>query len=239
MDFFIKRFETIDSTNTYLKNNYHQYPNYTVIIANYQTHGRGRENRQWVDSEGENLTFSILLKPKISYHNISKLTLLSCASVFEVLKHYNHNIHIKWPNDILINNKKVCGILTETIFKGNDLQCIIVGIGINVNTKKFPKELDNIATSLFLQTNTLYNINQLLSEILASFNIFYQQFIKEEHSYIKICRQNFPQIGQKVKVLINQETKEITILDISNNGNLIINDNGIVKEIFSGEIKLI
>lgn len=238
MNFNIKRFKTIDSTNTYLKNHHQNYPEGTIIIADYQTHGRGRENRRWLDQKDENLSFSILLKPNISYHNITKLTLLSCVSIFQVLKKYTNYINIKWPNDILVNHKKVCGILTESIFEGNNLQCVIVGIGININTKKFPNEISDIATSLYLETNQMYDLDQILSEIIESFNHFYQMFLEEDYSFINICRKNFHLIGKKTVATIQQEEKEIIILDICDNGNLLVEDNGYIKEVFSGEIKV-
>lgn len=238
MKFLIKRFKSIDSTNTYLKKHYQKYPAGTIIIADHQTHGRGRENRRWIDKKGDNLTFSILLKPNISYQNITKLTLLSCASIFEVLKKYTDDINIKWPNDILINYKKICGILTEAIFEGNNLQCVIIGIGININNKKFPNEISNIATSLFLETNQIYNLDYILNEIIHSFDFFYQKFLEGDYSFINICRQNFHLIGKTAKVKIHQEEKEIIVLDICENGNLLVNENGEIKEFISGEIKL-
>lgn len=239
MNFKIIEFKKIDSTNDYLKNYFSNLDEGTVIVTKYQTKGRGRLTRSWLDSKNNNLTFSILLYPKIANPNLSKLTLMACASVFDVLSKKADNIKIKWPNDILIDNKKICGILTESIFEGNQLKCVIIGIGINVNSKKFPNEIAMRATSLYLATKNHFDLEELLQAILTNFSKHYQMFLEDKHSYIDVCRLNSPYIGTMVKVLINEELKEVKIIDILDNGNLLISDDNQLREIISGEITLI
>lgn len=239
MNFKIIEFKEIDSTNDYLKNNFPYLDEGTVIVTKYQTKGRGRLTRSWLDSKNNNLTFSILLNPEISNPNLSKLTLMTCASIFDVLSKKVENIKIKWPNDILIDNKKICGILTESIFEGNQLKCVIIGIGINVNSKKFPKEIVSRATSLYQATKKHFDLEELLQAVLTSFSKHYQMFLQDKHSYIDVCRLNSPFIGTMVKVLINEEIKMVKIIDILDNGNLLINDDNQLREIISGEITLI
>lgn len=237
MSFNIIKFDEIDSTNDYLKRTYLNYGEKTVIVANYQTSGRGRMNRIWIDSKNNNLSFSILLYPKTNEPH-STIALMACASVFEVLSEILPNVVIKWPNDILINHKKVCGILVESIYEGNSIRCIIIGIGINVNTSFFPTELKDKATSLWLETKQRFDKDKLLDEILKSVEFFYHMFLNNDHSYINICRKNFFLIGKQVDVVIDQKTKKVRVLNILDNGNLLISDQGVKKEIFSGEIIL-
>src|SRR5690554_5559179 len=139
-------FDSLPSTNTYLKKNYHKYDDKDIIIANEQLQGRGRSKRNWDTESGKDIAMSILLKPK-DIKSISLLSLLTSAAVYDVIKTYSLDVKIKWPNDILVNNKKISGILLESVYKLN-FEAVIIGIGINVNSTNFPTEILNKATSL-------------------------------------------------------------------------------------------
>ena len=161
----IIQFDTIDSTNTYLKNHYQELPHLTVVTAKHQTAGRGRMNRSFIDDSSQ-LLFSILLKNDLEH--IQLFPLFAAMTVHDVLINYADKALIKWPNDILVNNLKLCGILTESIYT-NHCEAIIIGIGINVSTIEFPDEIKNTATSLKLLNSDSFSTDILLNELLKSF----------------------------------------------------------------------
>ena len=151
----ILTFDTLDSTNSYLKRNGKNLDHFTVVQANHQEKGKGRLGRSWQD-QGNSLLFSILLKEKIEPERVPLLSLLAGASVVLTLEHYGLTPLVKWPNDTLVSEKKISGILTEAVSEGEDI-FYIVGIGINLNQKGFEGELSQKATSLFLLTKKEYD----------------------------------------------------------------------------------
>lgn len=224
-------FDTLPSTNTYLKENYQAYEDKTVIICNNQTSGHGRLNRQWEMEPGKNIAMSILLKLKIK--DISRLSLLTSAAVFLSLKKYTNNLQIKWPNDILLNMKKVCGILLESIFR-EQLEALIIGIGINVNCNYFSDEITNKATSLKIELHKEFKLDNIIDDILMNFDSLYEKYLQDKHDYIKICRQYSSVIGKDV--IINN--KCVKVLNILDNGNLLIDNGKFHEELSFGEITL-
>jgi BirA family biotin operon repressor/biotin-[acetyl-CoA-carboxylase] ligase len=228
-----QKYETLPSTNLYLKENYSQLDEYTVIICDNQTNGRGRMGRIWEMEAKENIALSILIKPDIEISEVPKLSLLVSAAVFDVISKYVKDTKIKWPNDILISNKKVCGILLESVI-GRKLDALIIGIGINLNGKTFSPELINKATSLTKETNCQYNKDVIIDEILVSFDKYYQDFLKMNHSYLQICRDHSAVIGKQV--MINNQS--VKVLDILNNGNILVTDGKMTKDYSYGEITL-
>ena len=129
-------FETIDSTNTYLKQNYENLDNFTFVRADLQTSGRGRSSRKWLSKKGDNLLFSLLIKDKELINKYKALSINSAYLVLKILEEYGlKNLSLKWPNDIYVNGNKICGILLESVSK-QEIECLIIGIGLNVNQKK-------------------------------------------------------------------------------------------------------
>lgn len=225
--------DTLPSTNSYLKQNYGHYDDKTVIICNYQTDGHGRMGRSWESSTG-NITLSILLKPKVAITSLAKLSLMTSASLYQVISKYVSNVKIKWPNDILVNNKKVCGILLESIIS-DKVEALIVGIGINTNSHGFSFEIKNKATSLYLETNHEYDNIKIIDEVIDAFNNLYQEYLDNNHNYLNICRLHSSIINRHIK--INDEN--VYVLDIVDNGNLLVrNNNGMVFEVGYGEVTL-
>ena len=141
----ILTFDTLDSTNSYLKRNGKYLDHFTVVQANHQEKGKGRLGRSWQD-QGNSLLFSILLKEKIEPERVPLLSLLAGASVVLTLEHYGLTPLVKWPNDTLVSEKKISGILTEAVSEGEDI-FYIVGIGINLFAPEggFPEEIRNTA----------------------------------------------------------------------------------------------
>ncbi|MGN1295944.1 MAG: biotin--[acetyl-CoA-carboxylase] ligase, partial [Bacilli bacterium] len=166
--FNILSFDELDSTNNYAKNNIAILNDGDVIFAKKQTAGRGRMNRAWSSSDG-NLTFTIVIKEKFLLNKFDCLSLLSASAIFNVLSSYTSNVSIKWPNDVYVNDKKICGILLEGASSAEGLSYLIIGIGVNLNKKSFDEELKDKATSLYLQTNKCYDVIQILKQILKEF----------------------------------------------------------------------
>ena len=226
-------FDTLPSTNQYLKDNYNQYDDHTVIICRNQTDGRGRVNRKWEMETNASLAMSILLKPQIRLEEASKLSLLTSATVFKVLNSFVNNVMIKWPNDIVINRKKVCGILLESIIS-NKVDALIIGIGININNESFPEQISQKATSIYIETNEENNIEIIIDEILKWFEYFFQEFQNGIHSYLEICRKYSSVIGHSFMINGNRGY----VLDILDNGNILVKQGNDNIEYSSGELTL-
>ena len=158
-------FKTINSTNTYIKENYKDLPNFTCVSSAHQSQGHGRYNRNWESNNNENLMFSILIKNKKLIEKFPSISLAIATCILKLLTSYKiKNISIKWPNDVYVNDKKICGILLEGIAN----ECLIIGVGLNVNQTNFSKEIEdkttsiikikNKKTSIFLLKNKLYKL---------------------------------------------------------------------------------
>jgi len=150
--------EEIDSTNTYAKAIGGSYDEGTVITCERQVAGRGRLGRQWEAQEGS-LCMSFILKPKISIYQVARITQVCAAAISISLDELNVDAKIKWPNDLMINNKKICGILTEMNSDKDHVNYVVVGMGLNVNNlyEDFPSEIRNVATSIFNETGIKIN----------------------------------------------------------------------------------
>lgn len=165
-------FDELDSTNNYLINNYQKLQSYTIVKTNFQTKGRGQFARGWFSNKGENLLFSILLKD-IEIKQIDSIKNIVKHSLIKLLVQYNIKGIFKEPNDILVNNKKILGILIETKTKNHEeFDYIVIGIGININQKEFN---DLNATSFYNVTNNKYNNNEILQEFIKTFSNKLQQ----------------------------------------------------------------
>ena len=147
-------FKKIDSTNTYLKENYQKLQNFTFVSASYQNKGHGRYNRVWESNKNENLMFSLLIKDKKLISMFSSLSLATSTAILKVLESYKlNNLSIKWPNDVYVKDKKICGILLESISNNTDIDVLVVGVGLNVNQKDFSDEISYKTTSIYKEIN--------------------------------------------------------------------------------------
>jgi len=163
----IQYYPELDSTNTkawelITKNAI----NGTVVITDNQLKGRGRQSNKWISTPSENLTFSIILYPNYQLNQINHYSLIPGLAITDCLIGYDFQARLKWPNDILINGKKVGGILCESKISGQLIQSMVIGIGLNVNIQKtdFPPVLQN-ATSLFIENGERYQLEILLANI--------------------------------------------------------------------------
>ncbi len=175
-----------ESTNTVaLELSPHDGPHGTVVIAEEQTAGRGRMGRTWYSEKSSGIYVSILLRPPLSPAAAPILTLLAGIAACEAIRSVTGlSVDIRWPNDLLVNGKKVCGILTEMQAEVDRLHRVVLGIGINVNHHEMPEELRPIATSLAIEGGQRYSRLQILVALLRELEHFYHLFLKDGNAAI-------------------------------------------------------
>jgi len=232
----IIKFNKIDSTNSYALQEMENLNDEDIILADTQTKGKGRYNREWFSPPKKNLYFTICLKKSFNKEKTNFFTCTAAVAINKVLKNYNLNSTIKWPNDILVNNKKVGGILAEANKRG-----IALGIGLNVNMdKKLLKKIDQPATSLSEESKKDINREKVLNDILNNFFDLYELATSDNLEHIIKIWQD--EIGLlKKSVVITSAVANISgvVTDIENDGTLII-DNGKKKQkVTSGDLKYI
>lgn len=233
--------EIIDSTNQYAKKlGEENVINGTVVVAGQQTAGRGRRGRDWVSPKG-NCYLSMLLRPPIHAEHASRLTLVAALALAESITEVSGlKVQIKWPNDIVINGKKLCGILTESSFDGNDLKYVVIGIGINVNQDVFDTAIQEMATSIFVEKGQFIDCACLIGAFLNKFERWFEQFaITEDLSSLQE-RYNELLVNCNREVRVLDETEWIGIaLGINETGELLVRNNiGDVRSVFAGEISV-
>ncbi|UJL48076.1 biotin--[acetyl-CoA-carboxylase] ligase [Virgibacillus sp. NKC19-16] len=214
----------------------------TVIIADQQTKGRGRMEREWHSAKNKGIWLSIILRPAILPYLAPQLTLLTATVMADVLyKHAFTQSSIKWPNDILINNKKAVGILTEMHAEQDQIQYIVIGIGMNVNQQidELPEGLQTIATSLQIETNKNWSIKELIQDILLTFEDAYDTFIEKGFSEVKRKWENYGfRMGEYISIKTLREQWGGTFSGIAEDGALIVKTSGgETKKLYSGEIE--
>ena len=230
-------FDELPSTNSFLKENYQDYPHFTVVQARHQTQGKGRLGKTFIDDSTQ-LLFSILVKEQLFFQHLQLITLFSAQVVHEFLSNYLKSILIKWPNDLLINNKKICGILTESIHS-NQLEALIIGIGINVNTSSFPDDLQSIATSLSIETNKVFDVNRLLNDFLDFFEKKYHEFIKNPSTTLDYQNRFSALTNKTVSFIYENKLMHGIVIEIAENGALHVLCDNQNLYLTSGEISLL
>lgn len=220
----------VDSTNLYAKRNLDNLVDKTVISADIQTCGRGRFNRVWVNLGEGNLFISIVLKPsnmfKEVYANITQyLSVVLC----KILKEYGIHASIKWPNDVLIDGKKIAGILSETVMQGSNFKGLVLGIGININAKVENLSLvaDKKITSLNLELKQKNVDKNLFAErLLELFFENYDEFLEKGFQYISQDYINACEfLGEKISVQVFNDRKTGIAHSINNSGELVMIQN--------------
>lgn len=237
----IHYYDTIDSTNKEAKRIASSENEGTVVISEGQTEGKGRLGREWISPKGKGLWMSIILKPHIEPFKVGSITLLGAASVYKGLKKMNIDSGIKWPNDILIDDKKVCGILTEMSAELNLVNYLVMGIGINLNLDEedIPKDLKDKATSIKINQKRKIDRKELLGNILNEFEKLYIPFRDSGDSSrgIEVCRKNSATIGREVRLIRGKEERIGKAVDINDKGELVVEfDDGKTENIFAGEV---
>lgn len=239
----IIHFDSINSTNDKAKKIAHSENDGTIIISEEQTMGKGRLGRSWFSNKFKGIYMSIILKPDINTMDVPKITQVAAAAVANALINNNIEAYIKWPNDIIVNNKKVCGILTEMSGEINKVNYVVVGIGINVNSEKedIPKDLLEKATSLKIEEKKDFKRNILVADILNNFEKLYTELIEYNNidTSIEICKKNSILIGKEVKIINRNREKFGKAVGLNSNGELLVQfENGEIKPLISGEISV-
>ena len=213
-----------------------------LVVADSQTQGKGRRGRTWESPKGENLYFSMLLKPDLAPDKASMLTLVAAYSVARVIREKTGlDAKIKWPNDIVVGKKKVCGILTEMNMERDYIHHIVVGIGINVNAQKIPLEIQEMATSLKLEKGELVSRANLLSDILLQFEKDYLSFLAAEdlQPFVDEYNQMLVNKGSLVKVLDPKGEFSGIAGGIDKEGMLIVfKEDGQIEKVYAGEVSV-
>ena len=226
--------EEIDSTNTYLmdkknKNNIDG----TVILAEKQTEGRGRKNRVWYSAKEQNLNFSILLTNRKYFgKNLNLVNLASSLAVSQSIENlFQLDAELKWPNDVLIKGKKVCGILLEASSQGSKIERLVIGIGLNVNQTMFQGEFNLPPTSIKMESNLNIERERLLAEVLNNFEELLEKTLTKPEEVLREWKSRCRMIGEKISITENDETKYGIFDDIDDNGFLLLKtrDNKIEK----------
>ena len=180
MNFIILRFDTLESTNTEAANQARAGADEGLcVLARQQTAGRGRHGRTWISERDSGLYFSLILRPKLDAEFLPLITLMSGIAVYDALEELGLKPDIKWVNDILVNDKKICGILAETAETSKGL-AVIVGIGINVTSSNFPDELSGLATSIKAEIGRLVKPDEV-AELLTRFISYFYNILRDEN----------------------------------------------------------
>ena len=217
-----------------------QAPHGTVIISDEQTEGKGRLNRKWHSEKNNGIWMSILLRPQIPPQHAPQLTLMTATVLAEVLSDHRIQPSIKWPNDLLLQEKKVAGILTEMQAEQDQIQYIIIGIGMNVNQSEdgLYKNLQEKATSLKIETGRTWSIRQLIQDILKKFENVYNYYIENGFAEIKKKWENYGfKIGEPIHIKMVKNEWEATFLGIGEDGALLTTSaEGMPTKVYSAEI---
>jgi BirA family transcriptional regulator, biotin operon repressor / biotin---[acetyl-CoA-carboxylase] ligase len=237
----VLHFFQTDSTNRVaMELGYAGEPEGTVVMAEAQTAGRGRSGRTWHSERGTGLYFTVLLRPRLSPAQAPLLTMLAGISAHAAVQAMTGLVpELKWPNDLLLNGKKLGGILTEMHAEPNAVRFVIVGIGINVNQEKFPAELSAIATSLRKESGKLTYRLELLARLMSQFETDYNRFLREGPGFVVERFQtvsSFAQ-GRRVRVDTGAESYAGTTAGLSPEGLLLVSkDDGPLVTVIAGDV---
>ncbi len=234
-------FDELDSTNNYLKKLGSQGEKENqLVIAESQTGGRGRMGRSFYSPNGTGIYFSLLLHPKFSAEKSLFLTVMAAVSVAEtVMKYSKNDVKIKWVNDIYINGKKVCGILTEGAINSNKmLDYAVVGIGINVISPEngFPDDIKEIATAIFPGKTDDYIKEKIVANVVNNFLDMYNGI---DTDYVKRYKEYSYLTDKEINIIQGETIRPATAMDITDDCHLLVrNEDGEIEEISSGDVSV-
>lgn len=234
--------DEIDSTNNLAKILVKQgIDEGTVVVAETQTNGKGRLGRQWESPKGTSLLASVILRPKIEIECLSQLSIVTATTLCETLQDLTElDIKIKWPNDLVVNGKKVCGILLELCQDNYNQNYLILGIGLNVNTPSFPKDLP-YATSLYLESGKRYTKETILQNFLKRFEIDYKTFqVTKNIAFLKKrFEKNCITLHKTVKLIREPHETIAQSVGLTDRGELIVSyPDGTIESVAYGEVSV-
>jgi BirA family biotin operon repressor/biotin-[acetyl-CoA-carboxylase] ligase len=231
----------VDSTNLWIKRLAAAGASHgTLAVAEYQSAGRGRLGRSWVAPAGSCITMSLLLYPDLEPQYASMLTLVMGLSVAQTVADLGVEVSIKWPNDVVVSRKKICGILTEMELEQGRIRHVVVGTGINVNLEEIPEDLKESATSLYLETGRYFDRNAVIAGAMEHFEQNYEQFMKTKD--LQLLKEDYENLlanlGQPVRVL-SKDPFEGVALGINVRGELLVRkEDNSVTAVNSGEVSV-
>lgn len=234
--------QTMDSTNTQAKRLGEEGAlNGTVVVTERQTAGKGRRGKTWISPPG-NIYFTFLLRPEVVVDRASIITLVSALALAKAIDAVTDlDTQIKWPNDVIANGKKLCGILTESSTDLEYINYVVVGIGVNCNQTEFPEEIQDIASSIRNETGAEVDRAEILGTFLDYFEKYYEIFLEtedmsqlaEEYNAILVNR------GKEVRILEKDREKIMRAIAIDDRGGLVVEDRqGRQETIISGEVSV-
>jgi len=198
-------FDELDSTNAWLKSvNSDDIQNGSLCIADAQRAGRGQHKRTWISEPASNLTWSIVFKTE-QHDRLFMLTLASMLAVSEIVdEELRLTSRLKWPNDLMIDGKKIGGVLAESVFNGNQLDRFIVGIGLNVNQSSFPSDLPD-AVSMSMISGKSHNREEILARIINKIEVIFEKWLKHDRQLVKSINERLLGYGEQVQVDVDGE----------------------------------
>ncbi|WP_211744977.1 biotin--[acetyl-CoA-carboxylase] ligase [Paenibacillus sp. Marseille-Q4541] len=216
----------------------------TLVVADMQTNGRGRQGKNWFSPAGKGIWMSLILRPELPIRYMPQLTLLTGVAVCSAIRNVTGvEAGLKWPNDILVDGRKVCGILLESATEDNKVRYCIAGIGIDVNLSEqdYPEELSSIATSLKIESGSMISRSKLIGEVMNELEARYEQYEKEGFAPIlKEWEALSASLGKQVRTETPNLVIEGKAIGLSDSGGLIVlTKEGKKSTIFSGEVEIL
>ena len=205
----------------------------TVILAEKQTGGRGRLGRSFFSPDGKGIYMSVILKPE---HPLLITSFASVAVLRAIKKICDADVKIKWVNDLYLNGKKICGILTEGVYQGDSLKYAVLGIGINVKRADFPDEIADIATSIENETGVEISVEELENQLINELDTLYKTYTDGE--FLDESRSASNVIGRDIKVIKGDDSFIAKAVGIDEKGGLVIEKDGERSVLYSGEISI-
>ncbi len=215
----------------------------TLVVAEEQLEGKGRRGRSWSSPAGKSIYMTLGLRPQVPPQTAPMLTLVMALAVCKAMETVTgmSDIMIKWPNDIVRNGKKLCGILTEMRLDNGNIESVVIGVGINVNSTEFDRSIQQTATSLHMECGREINRSELLNIVLINFEKYYNKFLEK--------RDMSTMMGEYVEKMVNKD-REVCVLDpqgeykalalgINEQGELLVRKNdGTQVSVYAGEVSV-
>lgn len=213
----------------------------TLVVADRQNAGKGRRGRAWISPEGGSVYMSLLLRPRCAPEEAGGITLVMALAVLEAVRSFTGEAPgIKWPNDIVINKKKICGILTEMSIGKEGIAHIVVGVGINVNRTDFSEEIRETATSVYAETGKQVNRCALIAEVMYHFERYYEIYQKtwDLSGLMDKYNQFLVNCGKEVRVLDPKGAYNGMAQGINEKGELLVEKDGKLIQVYAGEVSV-
>lgn len=238
----LRVFDALDSTNDEAKRlACAGAPEGTVVVALEQRAGRGRQNRAWHSEAGKNLTFTLILRPRIDPASLGIVSLFASVAVANSVSGLSGKAAgCKWPNDVLVGGKKISGILCESVISGNVVESVIVGIGLNVNQRKFPNGLAARSTSLLLETGSAHDLPAALATLLGDLEALYHPAGPDwPGTVVAEWTRRSVILGSGVEVSAGPRTIAGIARSVTPSGALCIETDGRIVEVAAGDVHLV